>query len=66
MADDQAKRTIVEQLKEVEAHARKLVQAGERNDWAEAEAELRKIQSSVLAATALVEMANDIQRGQIR
>ena len=58
--------TIVDKLKIVEEHARQLVEAGERNDWRKAEIELGKIRLSVLAVSHFVEMANDLQRGQIR
>jgi hypothetical protein len=66
VADRGTETTIVDKLKELEAHARKLVEAGERNDWREAEAELHKAKSSIAAVSPLVELANDIQRGQVR
>ena len=58
--------TIVDKLKIVEEHARNLVQAGECSDWGRAEAELGQIRLSVLAVSHFVEMAYDVQRGQIR
>ena len=58
--------TIVDKLKIVEEHARKLVEAGECNDWRRAETELDQIRLNVLAVSHLVEMAKDLQRGQIR
>jgi len=64
MADEVT--SIINRLEEIEATARKLVDAGKRNDWREVEMALRRVQTSVLNVARYVEMANDIQRGQIR
>ena len=58
--------SIIDRLEEIEATARKLVEAGKRNDWREAEMALLRVQTTALNVARYVEMANDIQRGQIR
>ena len=42
------------------------VEAGKHDDWKVAEDELHRAQLSMVAALRLVELANDIQRGQMR
>ena len=58
--------SIIDRLEEIEATASKLVEAGKRNDWREAEMAVRRVQTTALNVARYVEMANDIQRGQIR
>ena len=49
---------IVDRLKELSEH--------EHDDWKVAEDELHRAQLSMATALRLVELANDIQRGQMR
>lgn len=62
MADTSADHIIMHKLELVEEHARKLVEAGRKNDWRGAEIELMNIRLSVLAVSHVVEQANDLQR----
>ena len=50
MAEDAT--TIIDRLEEIEATARKLVEAGKRNDWREAEMALRRVQTTAQRAPA--------------
>ena len=59
-------KTIIDKLQALEQHAQKLMQAARRNDWRQAEAELNSTHSALTAVTRFVQLANDIQRGQIR
>jgi hypothetical protein len=65
MVDDNSE-TIITQLESLEQHAQKLLEAAKRNDWREAEAELNSTHTCLLAVMHFVQLANDIQRGQIR
>jgi hypothetical protein len=58
--------TIIDKLEILEQHAQKLLEAARRNDWREAEAQLNSTHSALAAVTRFVQLANDIQRGQIR
>ena len=58
--------TIIDKLEALEQHAQKLLEAARRNDWRQAEAELNSTHSALTAVTRFVQLANDIQRGQIR
>jgi hypothetical protein len=58
--------TIIDKLELLEQHAQKLLQAARRNDWRQAEVELNSTHSALAAVTRFVQLANDIQRGQIR
>jgi hypothetical protein len=58
--------TIIDKLEALEQHAQKLLQAARRNDWRQAEAELNSAHSALTPVTRFVQLANDIQRGQIR
>jgi flagellar biosynthesis/type III secretory pathway chaperone len=58
--------TIIDKLELLEQHALKLLEAARRNDWREAEAQLNTTHSALTAVTRFVQLANDIQRGQIR
>jgi flagellar biosynthesis/type III secretory pathway chaperone len=58
--------TIIAKLEVLEQHAQKLLQAAKRSDWREAAAELNSTRSALAAVTRFVQLANDIQRGQIR
>jgi hypothetical protein len=53
---------VMQKLKLLEEHARKLVEAGAKNDWHGAEIELMNIRLSVLAISHVVEEASDLQR----
>ena len=57
---------IVDRLKELAEHVGRAVEAGKQDDWKVAEDELHRAQLSMATALRLVELANDIQRGQIR
>lgn len=58
--------SIVEKLEVVSEQVGKAVQAAKQNDWRLAEQELQRAQVSMVTALRLVELANDIQRSQIR
>lgn len=58
--------SIVEKLEVVSEQVGKAVQAAKQNDWRLAEHELQRAQVSMVTALRLVELANDIQRSQIR
>jgi flagellar biosynthesis/type III secretory pathway chaperone len=62
----EASETIIDKLEILEQHALKLLQAARLNDWRQAEAELNSTHSALAAVTRFVQLANDIQRGQIR
>jgi hypothetical protein len=64
MAEEPA--TIIDKLEILEQHAQKLLEAVRRNDWRQAEAELNSTHSALTAVTRFVQLANDIQRGQVR
>ena len=57
---------ILDRLKELVEHVGRAVEAGKHDDWKVAEDELHRAQLSMVAALRLVELANDIQRGQMR
>jgi len=57
---------IVDRLKELSEHVGKAVEAGKHDDWKVAEDELHRAQLSMATALRLVELANDIRRGQMR
>lgn len=63
---DTSSETIITKLEALEQHAQKLLEAAKRNDWREAEAALNSAQTCLLDVTRFVQLANDIQRGQIR
>jgi hypothetical protein len=65
MADDSCETTITK-LEALEQHAQKLLDAARRNDWREAEAALNSTQTCLFDVTRFVQLANDIQCGQIR
>jgi hypothetical protein len=65
MADD-SHEIIITKLEALEQHAQKLLEAAKRNDWREAEAALISTQTCLFDVTRFVQLANDIQRGQIR
>jgi hypothetical protein len=65
MAEDSSE-TIIAKLETLEQHAEKLLEAARRNDWRQAEAELNSTHSCLVAVMHSVQLANDVQRGQIR
>lgn len=65
MADDSSE-TIITKLEALEQHVQKLLAAAKRNDWCEAEAALKNTQTCLFDVTGFVQLAHDIQRGQIR
>lgn len=58
--------TIITKLEPLERHAQKLLEAAKRNDWREAEDELNSTHSCLTAVMRFVQLASDVQRGQIR
>ena len=66
MEEDATETTIITKLETLEQHAQKLLDAAKRNDWCEAEAVLKSTQTCLFDVTRFVQLANDIQRGQIR
>jgi hypothetical protein len=57
---------VADKLKELSERVGRAVEAGKHDDWKVAEDELHRAQLSMVTALRLVELANDIYRGQMR